>query len=622
MGIGTSGIASSGTEASATRLLHRATLRHLADIRGLAGVQVFVGQAGEWTEAVRRGEVPPEAHRRILPRFDPEAGGAVEPLAEGQSGWLASYMLGGPGVDLAVILILTGLDPSELQSRLGVIEARIGWLMVAALADRREGIDSRAIGGRIGADLLLDAARARSRRALADQWIARMEAAYQPGLVAVLWVTGGEPALAAVSGGGLIERPSDARGDLEALAAVAVSHRAPMLVSGMPEGAGTGDVGLAPSDAVSADRGADRYAGAVAIAERLGAVRAMVFPVYDREETAAVVALLFGEGEAGADLRVTGAEVVATLLGEALAIQARAHPRPLRRMAAWFGDMVRTVFGKTAWKLKLAIALVIAALVIAAFVPSDYRPAFTARIEAGDRRIVSAPFDGFLADADFQLGDRVEAGATLIALEDSDLRLRLAQLTAEMGEVDAELQTARAQRDAARVRLLEARREQAETQLALIGRQIDLSRFTAPGDAVVVGGDAWRRVGDRVRLGEPLLELAAPDGFRILAFIEEDWVPEARAGAVATALLAAYPERPIPLRLTEIGADPQLIDGANTFPAWFEITAPIEADVLDGMRGVVRLDVGERSALMAYSRGLRRWAARTAWRLGLGGAAG
>jgi multidrug resistance efflux pump len=620
MGIGTSGIASSGTEASATRLLHRATLRHLADIRGLAGVQVFVGQSGEWTEAVRRGEVPPEAHRRILPRFDPEAGGAVEPLAGGQSGWLASYMLGGPGVDLAVILILRGLDPSELQSRLAVIEAKIGWLMVAALADRREGIDSRAIGGRIGADLLLDAARARSRRALADQWIARMESAYQPDLVAVLWVTGGVPALAAVSGGGLIERPSDARGDLEALAAVAVAHRAPMLVEDAPEVEGEG--GLAPSDAMLANSGHDRAAEAAAIAERLGAGRALVFPVYDREETAGVVALLFQGGEAGADLRVEGSEVVATLLGEALAIQARAHPRPLRRVAAWFADMARAIFGKTAWKLKLAVALLISALVAAAFVPSDYRPAFTARIEAGDRRIVSAPFDGFLVEAEYQLGDRVADGATLIALEDSDLRLRLAQLTAELGEVDAELQTARAQRDAARVRLLEARREQAETQLALIGRQIEISRFTAPADAVVVGGDAWRRVGDRVRLGEPLLELAAPDGFRILAFIEEDWVAEARPGAVATALLAAYPDRPIPLRLSEIGADPQVIDGANTFPAWFEITTPIEADILDGMRGVVRLDVGERSALMAYSRGLRRWVERTAWRLGLDGATG
>ncbi len=601
-------------EGTTTPLLTRAVLRHLSDVQGITGLQVFIGQQGEWTEATRRGDVPGDVHRRVLASFDPEAGGAVDAMEDG-AGWLATYMLGGPGLDLVLILVLGPADPGQLQKQLSSIEAKVGWMMVAALADRHAAGDGRAAGSEIGAQILLDAATARTRRMLADQWIARLETAYRPGLVTVLWVTAGTPKLAAVSGGGLIERPSDARGDLEGLAKVAIAHRAPMLIPNDPGPTRVPD-GLQP-DTGDDDQSLDqqRRDEAMDFVTRVGGDRALVLPIYEREETAAVVVLVF-QGDNGLGLRSEGAEVVATLLGEAMTIQRRAHPRPVRRVFTWGADMVRAIFGKTAWKLKLAAVLLAAAIAGSAFVPSTYQPSFTARVEAGERRIVSAPFDGFVADADYQLGDRVEAGALLVAMEDSEIRLQSAQIGAELAQIDAELQTARAQRDAAQVRLLEARREQATT-LSLLDRQLELSRFEAQTPAIVVGGDAWRRVGDRVRIGEPLLELAAVDSFRILAFVEEDWVSNATVGTTGDALLTAYPETPIPVRLVDLGADPQTVDGANTFPAWFEMTGPVDAQILDGMRGVIRMDVGERSMLEAYSRGLRRWAERFLWRIGL-----
>lgn len=597
-----------------TPLLQRAVTRHLAEVEGLRGVQVFVGRNGEWTEATRRGDVPPEAHTRVLASFNPTAGGAVEALDGPRGGWLGTYMLGRAGLDLVVILSLVPLDPSQLQQRLVEIEAKIGWIMVAALSDRHDGTDSRAVAGEIGPRLLLDAAAARSRKMLADQWIARLEAAFGPDLIAVLWVRADNPELTAISGGGLIERPSDARADLETLAKTAIAERAPLLLSDA----------ASPLARPGDEKGArsDDAAEAWAVVERLGARTAAVLPIQSGDRTESVVVMLYAAESPEDAPRLEGAEVVGALLAEALAVQERAHPRILRRVRTWISDGARAVFGKTAWKLKMAFVLLIAALIVASQVTSNYRPAFTARVEAGDRRIVSAPFDGFLAAADYQLGDRVEAGTLLVGMEDSEFRLRQAQLRAELGEVEAELQTARAQRNAVQVRLLEARRAQTEAQLDLVARQLSLARFEVAQPAIVVGGDAWRRVGDRVRLGEPLMELAAPDSFRITAFIEEDWIAAASEGALGTALLTAYPDRPIEVRLVDIGADPRMVDGANAFPARFEIAEQVDAEILDGMRGVVRLDVGEQSALAAYSRGLSRWAERALWRMGLGGGEG
>ena len=599
-----------------TSLFEQALVRHLAPLQGLRGVQAFVGEGDGWTEAARLGEVPEDVHARFLRDYRPDAGGAVEPLGGAARGWLASYMIGRAGLDLVLVLHLADLEPADLQTRLGEIEAKVGWLVVAALGDRRSARESRAEGGEIGARLLLDAARARSRRALADQWIARLESALAPDLAAVLWMRGEEARLAAISGGGLIERPGEERSLLEALAETAVRARGAMAVgpAAPTEAPPARGLEATPRDASELAAARDREE-ALARVERIGARRALLLPVFEGERAAAAVVLLY-TGETGPDLGGEGGEVLADTLAEALAIQQRAHPGLLRRLGNWAAGLAMAVVGRTAWRLKVVAALLAAGLVVAAIVPSGHRPGFSARVEAAERRVVSAPFDGFIAEAPYQLGDVVASGDLVVAMEDADLRLRLEETRSELAEISAELQAARAERDQAQVRLLEARRAQAEVRRDLIARQLELSRFSARRDAVVVGGDAWRRLGGRVRLGEPLLELAEAGSFRVRAFVDEDWVADVPAEATGEVLLTAYPERPIPVRLAQVGSDPVDRDGVNTFPVRFDFAEPPDMRVLDGMRGIVRVDVGERSVLAAYSRGAVRWIRRTLWRWG------
>ncbi|SNY54982.1 Multidrug efflux pump subunit AcrA (membrane-fusion protein) [Pseudooceanicola antarcticus] len=592
-------------------LFERALRRHLAVLPGLKGVQAFLGEAGDWTEAARLGDLPMQVHRRVLAGFDPDAGGSVEAMGEGQDGWLATYMVGGPGLDLVLILRLAGISPGDLQTTLNAIEARTGWLLVAALKDREEAGESRALGGAVGAQVLIEAARARNRRLLADQWIARLEGSFQPALTGVCWLRADTPTLAAISGGGGIERPSDARQAMEGLAALALRHRTPMLTAPAetlaPEGL-TEDPGR--EDPLTA-RLLDE---AQVLVERLGGARGLILPVWQGDKAGAVVILIFAEGE-GQGLRAEGAETLSGLLGEALTIQARAHPAPLRRLGNFITGLVVGLFGKTAWKLKLALLLLAAAATAAAFIPTEVAPSFTARVEARERQVVSAPFDGFLARAPYQLGDRVEPGALLVSMEDADLRLRLNQIRARLAEIDSEAATARAQRDTAQVRLLEAQRQQSEVDLGLTERQLELASFTAPSEAVVVGGDAWRRVGDRVRLGEPLMELATSGAFRVLAFVDEDWISDLPVGTPGTMLLTAYPDQPLEVTLAAMGGRPEMREGVNSFPVWLDFTeATPDANLLDGMRGVARLELGETSALKAWTRGAARWFRRTLWR--------
>lgn len=572
-------------------LLERALLQHFLPLKGVRGAAVLLGEEGRWSRAASFGEALSDRHEEKLQSLGAAEGGSVEPLPGG--GWIATYRSRGAEIDFVLIVNIAPLGPTELRSLLDGIELRSGWLVVAAhrLRLRREEDLSLAAGN--AAPFLLGAAQARGLDALANLWIAQLEQIYRPSLAAVVWTGAGSSRLAVVSGGGSVDGQSDDRIHLQDIATRAVEARIPLLLSAEAGGEYPSDLRL----------------------QRFGAASAWLIPVDDRREVAAVLLLFLPAPPANAPGAAL-ADQVAALLSESLTIQQRAHPHLLRRVANWLLRGMTALFGRTLWKLKLALLLFVALLTLAALLPAERRPAFTARVEAEDRQIVSAPFDGFLAEAPFQSGDRVAAGGLLIQIDDTDIRLQLTQRRSEMAEAEAQLQTARAQRDSARVRQIETRLEQIRISISLLEGQRDRAAHRAERPMIVIGGDAWRRIGDRVRLGEPLLELASPDNFHLRAFVGEDWISALSAETTGAVVLTAFPDQPIKARLSGIGRDPVMMNGEYAFPVLLSLSAPAGLDVLDGMRGIVRLDLGRASVLDVYTRGLRRWLDRTLWRWG------
>lgn len=574
-------------------LVARALAQHFAPLKGVRGAAALVNDNGQWAEVARFGDTLPDRHEAAVRAFGPEGGGSVEPLPTG--GWAATYMARASGLDLVLVLNIAALGPAELKMLLDTVELRAGWLMVAALRARDSGDADRSLAAEVGAQLLLGAARARDRGALADLWVARLETVYRPALAAILWVGADQPRLAVVSGGGSVSGHSDRRRQLQDMARHAVEARVPVLLAAdaaMAQGL-TVDAALRDFDAASA----------------------WIIPVEDGREVVAVAVICLPGPPAQAPGPAL-ADQVAAILSESLTVHTRAHPRPLRRLGNWLTAGFVALFGKTLWKLKLATLLFALVLLVAALVPSSQRPAFTARVEAEDRMIMSAPFDGFLSGAPFQPGDSVGAGETLVSLDDSDIRLQLTQRRSELAETETQLQAARAQRDSARVRQLETRRDQGLIAVSLLERQLERATLRVDRPVLVVGGDAWRRVGDRVRLGEPLLEVASPDRFQLRAFVGEDWISSLAEGTSGSVVLTAFPDRPIPVTLSVVGRDPAMTNGEYAFPVLLDLAAPSDLAVLDGMRGVVRLDLGEGSLLYVYTYGLRRWFDRTLWRWG------
>lgn len=566
--------------------------KQLGKLTGLLAAQVFLRSVGEgWRESARIGtlDVDQEQLEQELGSFDPNAGGSVQPLGNAE-GWRATYAAQGPYADLFVVMFLKEMPPAQLQSVLVQAEQRIGWLLVRAEKEVANQAREATLSVDLGAEILIDAGRAPNRLILSDQWIARLERALSPDSVSVCRVDNYKPHLTSVSGGGRVSQASVSSEAIELLAAEAVEARAALII--------------------------DKDAADILHEEamtKIGAAQALCIPVYEGDHCRAVALLVWGDPTDKLPDLVT-ADLIGKVLGESLTVQMRSHPSLFRRVRNWCFNLGRLIFGRRLVKLKLAAVFIAAVLIGASLVPTIHRPAFAARVEARDRLVIAAPFDGFLAAAPKQLGDEVDPGAELIRMEDSDLRLERSKLVAEAEQTKNAIQNARAQRDMARVRDYSARLQQNKVQTALIDEQLSRATVRATRAGLVVEGDASKRVGGRVRLGETLLQIATIDSLAILALVDEDWVADLPDGAKGTLLLAAYPDDPIHVTLRRVTSEAEQSDGRNAFVAWSSFDARPDIALMDGMRGIVRFDAGSTTILGRYGRGLKRWFKRGLWR--------
>ena len=115
-------------------------------------------------------------------------------------------------------------------------------------------------------------------------------------------------------------------------------------------------------------------------------------------------------------------------------------------------------------------------------------------------------------------------------------------------------------------------------------------------------------------MGEPLLEIASLEKFRVLGFVDENWISDIPANIEGRMLLAAHPDKPIDVRLEIITNESEFREGKNNFAVWFEIIDAKQLELLDGMGGVIKLSFGTTSLLRSYVRDVRLWFDQVIWR--------
>ncbi|MFK7916181.1 MAG: HlyD family efflux transporter periplasmic adaptor subunit [Pseudomonadales bacterium] len=272
------------------------------------------------------------------------------------------------------------------------------------------------------------------------------------------------------------------------------------------------------------------------------------------------------------------------------------------------------VFGRRLLGLKLGL-LAVALLALGSSVHTEmFRVDADAAIEASVQRAVVASFPSFLSQVDTRAGDLVHRGDALAQLDADDLQLEHIKWQGELEKLAKEYRANLAQRDRSKMRVLDARRSQAQSQLDLLDAQIARSVLRAPIDGVVVSGDLSQALGRPVERGELLFEVASLEDFKLVLRLDEADIGWVQIGAKGQLRLRSLTDQTLPFTVSAITPVSEPGEGANVFRVEAAM-ADLPDSLRPGMAGVAKIDVEPRAIGWIWTRSFVQWARMQLWKL-------
>lgn len=265
----------------------------------------------------------------------------------------------------------------------------------------------------------------------------------------------------------------------------------------------------------------------------------------------------------------------------------------------------------TAWKIAGVLAL--AGILFVSLYTTTYRIGAEAVLEPREKRVISSPLDGVIAElgrgADgrpLEPGDTVRAGDLLVKLDDTEWELSAIDARQKIAQAELEAAAARAEGDRGKVERALAQKERAEAELRIYEYRVAKSEIRAPIDGTILGGRLRERIGGAVKLGDPLMEIAPLDEMIAVARVDErDIAMVTRAfeegkglGEIAT---KGRPTDPVGLTIERIVPLSEAKDGKNAYEVRAKLER-VEPWMRPGMEGLARLDTQRHSLLWIGTR--------------------
>ncbi len=290
------------------------------------------------------------------------------------------------------------------------------------------------------------------------------------------------------------------------------------------------------------------------------------------------------------------------------------------RQDRWFGaklsESVSNQLGKFVTPGHLLLKASAAALLcVVAFLSTangEYRVTAEAILEGTVQRVIVAPVDGYIKEAAARAGDVVEKGQVLARLDDKDLELELREWSSEKAKLQREYRQAMAELDSTRVSILRAQIDQATARLALTAENLARTHITSPMHGIIISGDLSQSLGTPVERGDPLFKVAPLDSYRVMLEVDERDIRNLSPGQAGRLALVGFPNEYLPFSIERITPIATAADGRN----YFAVEAQLEhhpQQLRPGMKGIGKIDIGERRLMWIWSHKLIDWFRLWTW---------
>ena len=291
------------------------------------------------------------------------------------------------------------------------------------------------------------------------------------------------------------------------------------------------------------------------------------------------------------------------LVAQVLQLQVEAHATVLQRARAAGRRQLQAFWGPAAYRRKTLAVAAVLLLAVLSMAQGEYHLSVDAQIDPKFQRVLTVPYNGYLASAAVRPGDEVRQGQVLARLDDREQHLERVRWVTEVEKLRKKTSQAVAAHDRASVGVLAAQLAQAEAQLDLIESQLSRVEVAAPFDGLIVSGDPTQRLGDVLRKGEVLYQMAPLNAYRVLLRVPENRMADLQQGMTGSMQLTSMPDLGLRLTIDRIHPFTQRRDGASFFPVEARIEGQLD-QVRPGMEGVARIHVDRRNLFGIWVRSL------------------
>ncbi|MBF0097327.1 MAG: efflux RND transporter periplasmic adaptor subunit [Magnetococcales bacterium] len=310
--------------------------------------------------------------------------------------------------------------------------------------------------------------------------------------------------------------------------------------------------------------------------------------------------------------RVRQAEALAPILGQVLLERRRAGRTVWQRLTDWLGDEWRRLFGPGEGLRKVLALLLLAALGAGVNAYGAHRLSAKASLEGSLRRVIVAPYDGFVAASRVRAGQLVQAGEVLALLDDREMRLESLRWASQQQQYQKQMDDAQAQHNLAQIQITKAQIRQAEAQRELAEAMLRRARVEAPFAGLLLSGDLSQHLGGAVKKGQTLFEIAPLEGYRVVLQVEESDISYVSLGQKGALMVAALPGVSFPLHVTLITPVASIADGNNHFRVEATLNGQDER-LRPGMEGIGKLDAGQQRWVWIWTHRLFDWLRLRLW---------
>jgi RND family efflux transporter MFP subunit len=309
---------------------------------------------------------------------------------------------------------------------------------------------------------------------------------------------------------------------------------------------------------------------------------------------------------------VTQCEQIALLLGPVLETR-RQDERPLpSKIVRSLQSGCAKLLGPRHLSLKMIAGI---ALVLAVWLSLDgamFRISCDSVLEAGICRVVVAPQQGYIDQANVRAGDMVKKGDLLATLDDKELILEQRKWQSQHAQFLKEYRKALSGSVRSEVAIFNAKRAQAEAQLELVEQQLARTRLIAPFSGMIVKGDLSQDLGSPVARGDELFEVAPTDEYRVVLKVDDKDIGMVSLGQQGQLKLSGIPDKSIHITIDRMTPVSSNEGGGNHFRV--EAAMDSHSDLMrPGMEGISKIEIRREKLIWIWTRPLVDWLSLFAW---------